>query len=150
MAVEFDPYHKWLGIPPAEQPANFYRLLALNPFESDPDVIEAAADARIAHLRSLQTGKFGDLTQPLLNEVTSAGSACLTGTKSDVADAALALKWPPDTRARRQNPSATPSPSKHRPPPKLPRSRNPARNCSISSRPTAPEVLASMRRIGRA
>ena len=22
-----DPYHKWLGIPPHEQPANHYRLL---------------------------------------------------------------------------------------------------------------------------
>ncbi len=89
MAVEFDPYHKWLGIPPAEQPANFYRLLALNPFESDPDVIEAAADARIAHLRSLQTGKFGDLTQPLLNEVTSARLCLLKPERKATYDASL-------------------------------------------------------------
>ncbi len=36
----FAPYHKWLGIPPADQPANHYRLLGLNLFESDPDVID--------------------------------------------------------------------------------------------------------------
>ncbi len=29
----FDPYHKWLGIPPDEQPANHYRLLGLELFE---------------------------------------------------------------------------------------------------------------------
>jgi hypothetical protein len=29
MAGPFDPYHRWLGIPPQEQPPNHYRLLAL-------------------------------------------------------------------------------------------------------------------------
>ena len=42
----FDPYHKWLGIPPEEQPPNHYRLLGLPPFEADLDVIDAAAKAR--------------------------------------------------------------------------------------------------------
>ncbi len=41
----FDPYHKWLGIPKKEQPANHYRLLGITVFEPDLDVIEAAADA---------------------------------------------------------------------------------------------------------
>lgn len=27
MFAPFDPYHRWLGIPPSEQPANHYRLL---------------------------------------------------------------------------------------------------------------------------
>ena len=27
--VEFDPYHRWLGIPPEEQPADHYRLLGI-------------------------------------------------------------------------------------------------------------------------
>lgn len=27
MGVPFDPYHKWLGIPPKDQPPNHYRLL---------------------------------------------------------------------------------------------------------------------------
>jgi len=40
----FDPYHRWLGIPPAEQPPNHYRLLSLPLFESDLDVIETAVE----------------------------------------------------------------------------------------------------------
>lgn len=76
MAATFDPYHKWLGIPPAEQPPNHYRLLAINPFEGDPDVIEAAADQRMAHLRSLQTGQHAELTQKLLNKISLA-KVCL-------------------------------------------------------------------------
>lgn len=30
----FDPYHKWLGIPPEEQPPHYYRLLGIKLFES--------------------------------------------------------------------------------------------------------------------
>jgi tetratricopeptide (TPR) repeat protein len=76
MADSFDPYHKWLGIPPEEQPPNHYRLLAISPFENDQDVIAAAADGRMAFLRTLQTGKRAELTQRLLNEVAAA-HACL-------------------------------------------------------------------------
>ncbi|MEQ8788053.1 MAG: hypothetical protein RIC55_17225 [Pirellulaceae bacterium] len=76
MQGQFDPYHKWLGIPPEEQPPHFYRLLAIRIFEDDVDVIEAAADQRMAHLRTLQTGKYADLSQKLLNEVAVA-RACL-------------------------------------------------------------------------
>lgn len=36
-AENFDPYHKWLGIPPDEQPANDYRLLGHGLFESVSD-----------------------------------------------------------------------------------------------------------------
>jgi hypothetical protein len=35
IAQEFDPYHRWLGIPPNQQPANLYRLLGIELFESD-------------------------------------------------------------------------------------------------------------------
>jgi len=57
MPETFDPYHTWLGIPPEQQPPNHYRLLAIEAFESNPDVIESAADQRMAHLRSFQTGR---------------------------------------------------------------------------------------------
>ena len=56
MPGEFDVYHKWLGIPPHEQPPTHYRLLGLAAFESDPDVIGHAADARMAHLKRLPGG----------------------------------------------------------------------------------------------
>ncbi|HEX5445361.1 MAG TPA: hypothetical protein VFW87_16165, partial [Pirellulales bacterium] len=72
MADSFDPYHKWLGISPKDQPPHYYRLLALELFESDPDVIESAADQRMAHLRTFQTGQNSALSQQLLNELSTA------------------------------------------------------------------------------
>jgi len=77
-AVEkaFDAYHKWLSIPPEEQPPHHYRLLGIKPFETDPDVIEGAADRQMAHLRNYQAGKHSELSQKLLNEV-SAARVCL-------------------------------------------------------------------------
>lgn len=80
MADGFDPYHKWLGIPPAEQPPHHYRLLGIALFESDPDVIEHAADRQMAHVRSLATGKYAQHTQKLLNELAAA-KVCLLSPK---------------------------------------------------------------------
>lgn len=76
MAEGFDPYHKWLGISPKDQPPNHYRLLAIELFESDPDVIEGAADQRMAHVRTFQTGQNSALSQRILNEL-SAAKLCL-------------------------------------------------------------------------
>lgn len=76
MGQSFDPYYKWLGIPPEEQPPNHYRLLGLRDFEADPDVVEAAADQRMAHLRTYQTGPNVDWSQRLLNAV-AASKICL-------------------------------------------------------------------------
>jgi len=72
MATEFDPYYRWLGIPPEDQPPNCYRLLGVRLFEADVNVIESAADQRMAHLHSFQSGEQGLLSQRLLNEVAAA------------------------------------------------------------------------------
>jgi len=76
MAKKFDPYRKWLGIPPAEQPPNHYRLLGVGIFESDPDVISNAADRQMTHVRTFQAGKYSKLSQEILNEL-SAARVCL-------------------------------------------------------------------------
>jgi hypothetical protein len=89
MGLSFDPYHKWLGIPPEEQPPNHYRLLGIKVFETDPDVIEAAADQRMAHLRGYQTGRHAELSQRLLNEVAAARICLLNTTKRAVYDEEL-------------------------------------------------------------
>ena len=68
----FDPYWKWLGIPPAEQPPNLYRLLGIGLFESDPDVISNAADRQMVHVRSFQRGKHSEFSQRILNELAAA------------------------------------------------------------------------------
>ncbi|HEV3417581.1 MAG TPA: hypothetical protein VG056_12230, partial [Pirellulales bacterium] len=72
MSSLFDPYYKWLGIPPEEQPPNHYSLLGIRLYEPDSDVIEMAADQRMAHLRSFHAGPHSDLSQKLLNEVAAA------------------------------------------------------------------------------
>lgn len=80
MNESFDPYYKWLGIPPDEQPPHHYRLLGLRAMEPDPEVIMAAADRQMAHLRTYQTGKHADFSQQLLNEVAIA-KVCLLNPK---------------------------------------------------------------------
>jgi hypothetical protein len=64
----FDPYHRWLGIPPKDQPPHHYRLLGIEAFEEDADVIESAADRQMKHVRSFQTGSRSRFSQQLLNE----------------------------------------------------------------------------------
>jgi hypothetical protein len=77
MSAKFDPYHRWLAIPPEEQPPNHYRLLGVKLFETDEDVISAAVDQRMMHLRSFQTGPHGSESQRLLNEVSQASRTLL-------------------------------------------------------------------------
>ncbi len=69
---ELDPYRKWLGIRDPERPPNHYRLLGLELFEDDPEVIQNAADQRMAHVRTFATGKHSSLSQRLLNELSTA------------------------------------------------------------------------------
>ncbi|HVX14492.1 MAG TPA: hypothetical protein VHC22_25115 [Pirellulales bacterium] len=77
MADTFDPYRKWLGISPKDQPPNHYRLLGIETFENDPDVIEGAADRQMSHLRTFQTGPHSAHSQRLLNECAAARVALL-------------------------------------------------------------------------
>lgn len=89
MPDTFDPYHIWLGIPRKDQPPNHYRLLGIERGESDPDVIEHAADRQMTHLRSVQTGKRASLSQQLLNEVATARACLLNPQKKASYDAWL-------------------------------------------------------------
>ncbi|MBB76134.1 MAG: hypothetical protein CMJ75_16630 [Planctomycetaceae bacterium] len=76
MDDSFDPYRIWLGIPLSEQPADHYRLLGIARFETDPEVIENAANRQMSYLRTFQSGAHVGLAQRLLNEV-SAAKICL-------------------------------------------------------------------------
>jgi hypothetical protein len=77
----FDAYYKWLGIPPKDQPPNHYRLLGLELFESDVEVIEAAANRQMAYLRQCATGEHAAAAQRLLDEL-SAAQTCLLDSKT--------------------------------------------------------------------
>jgi hypothetical protein len=72
MMEGFDPYYRWLGIAPRDQPPNHYRLLGIDLLEGNADVIQAAADRQMKHLRSYQMGEYASLSQELLNEVAQA------------------------------------------------------------------------------
>ena len=79
--VPFNPYRKWLGISPVQQPANHYRLLGVEDFESDAEVIDGAAEQRTIYLRTFQTGPNAEIAERLLNEI-SAARVCLLDKKS--------------------------------------------------------------------
>jgi hypothetical protein len=81
MTKDFDAYHKWLGIPPKDQPPNHYRLLALDLFESDPEIIDSAANRQMSYLQQLATGQHAALSQKLLNEIAAA-RLCLLNRKT--------------------------------------------------------------------
>ena len=70
--VSFDPYLNWLGIPPHEQPPNFYRLLGVVIFESNPEVIEQAANYQSMRIGAYQGGGQDEVCQRLLTEIAMA------------------------------------------------------------------------------
>ncbi len=111
--VDFDPYHKWLGIPPEEQPANHYRLLGLQAFESDPEVIVGAVMRQSAHLKTYQLGQHAALTQKLLNEVSAAKVCLLDPQRKAAYDARLRKELEAREKAARIHalPAAKPLPA---------------------------------------
>ena len=70
--MSFDPYHNWLGIPPEEQPPCYYRLLGVNPHETNSDVISNAADRQMIFVRQFQDGEHQSESQRVLNELAAA------------------------------------------------------------------------------
>jgi|GEM_PF-1183653 len=119
----FDPYYTWLGIAPDEQPANHYRLLGVRPFESNPDVISNAADRQMAHLRTFQAGPRSTLSQRLLNEVAAARICLLNAAKKEKYDSHLH-----ETAVVKVVIGSANGGVRHtlEPPPRLPRSPEPA------------------------
>jgi len=89
MAEQFDPYLHWLGIRDPQRPPNYYRLLGIELFESDPEVISNAADRQMAHVRTFQTGKHSALSQKILNELAAAKICLLNPEKKAQYDAQL-------------------------------------------------------------
>ncbi|HVW01120.1 MAG TPA: hypothetical protein VHB77_12295, partial [Planctomycetaceae bacterium] len=95
MSAGFDAYHKWLGILPKDQPPHHYRLLGLEAFESDPDVIETAADRQLTSLRRYQSGEHAAEASKLLNEVSQARLCLLKPESKQKYDAQLRQKLDP-------------------------------------------------------
>lgn len=79
----FDPYHKWLGIPKTMRPPTHYQILGLTFGESDVEVIEEAAIRQSTHLRTYQIGPHAELCTKLLNEVGRARQVLLNPVKRE-------------------------------------------------------------------
>lgn len=142
---DFDPYRKWLGIPPRDQPPNHYRLLSLGLFEDDPDTISNAADRQMAHLRTFQTGPHSALSQRLLNECAAARLCLLKPEEKAKYDELLRKEATPAANSVSAPPTPIPvptSPQSTPPPPTsvaLPHQSAPPRMIAAAS-PPAPEA----------
>ena len=89
MNAAFDPYQAWLGIPPAEQPAHYYRLLGLDLWESRWDVIDAAGDRQMAIVRSHESSETAALAKQLHVKLAGAKVCLLNPKQKAVYDAQL-------------------------------------------------------------
>jgi len=70
--ASYDAHHKLLGISPRDQPPTAYRLLGIDAFESDRDVIDAAANKQMSYLQGCCNGEHAAAAEQLLNELSSA------------------------------------------------------------------------------
>jgi len=107
MSKPFDPYYQWLGIGSKHQPPDHYRLLGIELFESDEDVIANAADRQAAHVGTYQTGKHAHDSQRLLSEISAARVCLLDPARKAKYDAALKAEqcaWPPKATRPKQTP----------------------------------------------
>ena len=93
-STQFDPYRKWLGISPKDQPPNHYRLLGIELFESDAEVIDAQANKQMAYLHTCATGQRAALAEQLLNQMAEARLCLLDSNKKSTYDQKLRAKSP--------------------------------------------------------
>ncbi len=107
MTKPFDPYHNWLAIPPADQPANCYRLLGVAQFETDAGVIESAADRQMAHVRTFANGPHAAMSQRVLNELSQARVTLLDPKRRAAYDTVLKRATPADRAEEAKPPAAT-------------------------------------------
>ena len=152
----FDPYHRWLGIPPKDQPPNHYRLLGTDLFESDLEVIRDAVQQRMAHVKTYELGSDRDISQRILNELGAAKAVLLDPARKAAYDARLRqqlqAKAPQPTPHPSSAPSRRPSAPQQKPPslsaPKLPAAARwkspPARRIAIGAAGAAALCFAAV------
>jgi antitoxin component YwqK of YwqJK toxin-antitoxin module len=92
MSTDFNPYYKWLGIPLKDQPPHYYRLLGIEVFETDPEVIALAAEQRMLLVRQFQKGEYAVISQKLQKKIAAAKACLLDPTKKQEYDISLRLQ----------------------------------------------------------
>ncbi|HYW78662.1 MAG TPA: hypothetical protein VE890_03760 [Thermoguttaceae bacterium] len=113
-----------MGIPPEEQPPHHYRLLGIRLFESNADVIANAADSRMIHLKTFQSGQYSALSQQLLNAVSTA-KLCLLNPQSKAAYDGQLQQAIRARSAQIERPLAPPGQPPQPPPPQGPPQQSP-------------------------
>lgn len=93
MSDEFDPYRKWLGIPPECRPPTHYQLLGISADEQDLEVIGAAADKQSAFLRIFAAGQYAAHAARLLDEIEAAKMCLSSPCKRAEYDAQLSQQF---------------------------------------------------------
>src|SRR5690242_20167329 len=94
----FDPYREWLGITAKHRPLDAYSLLGLPFFESQPQVIAAAAEQQLARVKQWQGTQHAAWVQPLEQELIAARNGLLSPAKQEY-DAALRRALQPQASA---------------------------------------------------
>ena len=97
----FDAYHVWLGIPPRDQPPHYYRLLGLELYEENGDVIDASANRQSTYLHSMASGPNRRECQKLLNEISAARLCLLNKDSKRLYDLTLKQKLAPKTATKK-------------------------------------------------
>jgi len=92
---EFNPYHKWLGIPKDEASPTYYQILGVPRDETDRDVINAAAVRQSMYVRNFQKGPQADEATRVLAEIEEAKLALLDPEKRKAYDQTLEAKAVP-------------------------------------------------------
>ena len=110
----FDPYRKWLGILPKDQPPNHYRLLGIELYENDLDVIEGAADKQMGFVRQYQSGEHAADAAKILNELAIARLCLLKKATKSAYDEKLRQQLAP-APSQEEFPDLPPSFSDERP-----------------------------------
>ena len=77
MSETFDPYLEWLGIRRNRSGVNHYRLLGLEPFESDVQVIANAAQRQISHVKTVADKERESVGKKLIAELMGARDCLL-------------------------------------------------------------------------
>lgn len=72
MQNEFDPYHKWLGIPAKNRSLNHYVLLNVSLDETDDEVIRSAAIRQRSHVERFLTGQHAPIAKRVIYEIDEA------------------------------------------------------------------------------
>ncbi len=100
MSVPPELYHRLLGIPVKDQPPTLYRLLGVEAFEENRDVIDAAAERQMTFLKNHQLGPNAAHVEHLLGQVAQARVTLLNPERRAAYDQTL--------RAAKSTPAAAP------------------------------------------